>query len=894
MKDQPDRLPLPVRAALRAFPPRFRAQFGADMERTYLDWRAAWQAAGRPTRMRAAAFQLRAVLELLRRGWLERLRPSWPARPAIAPKRSRGGGFMDRWLQDFRFAVRSLARRPGFTSLAVFTLALGMGANTAVFSVINAVLLRPLPYADPDGLVMVWAHATSNPDARGDMSLADLEDASALPAFASLVGQRASTAVITRSGDPEVIPTGRVTSGLLHTFHLTPLLGRDIAEADNETGSGLVVVLGYRFWRDRMGGRSDVLGATLDLSGGSYEVVGVAPEGFAFPDQAQLWVARRVPEACGRGCHTLYTIGRLAPGATVEMANAQLEGLAGRLAAAYPQSNLGTGFRAVRLADDQVADVRGALLFILGAVGLVLLIACANVANLLLVRSETRRNEVAVRSALGASGGRLAVPVLMESALLSAAGTVLGLLLAGAAVLLLRRMPAGLVPHSEQTGLDGTVLLFTLAISTVVTLLFGGAPALGLARRSLAAGLVSTQRAGDGVRARRSRSILLAGEVALSLVLLAGAGLVLKSFDRMYRVRLGFEPQELTRFQLALNLARYRSLDAGAALFQTLEQRLAALPGVVSVGSIYGPPLTPVNISGEILVQGRPEPEPGHMLFASMHAVTPGYAATAGMPLLRGRWIEATNGSASSPVAVISQAFSNRVFGTQDPLGQRFRVTADFGYGSPVWTVVGVAGDVKRGVRREPESEVYVPLPQFGPLALHVLLRTRARMAPDGAAIRNLVRSLDPGLPVRDLETVDAAVAREVAPTRFYLVALGSFAAIALVLASVGLYGVVAWIVSRRTREIGLRMALGARHSQVTGMMLRQGMAPAAAGLLAGLALTLALGRVARSMLFQVSPWDPPIIAGVTALSAMVALLAVLLPARRASRVDPVRALTTD
>jgi len=801
---------------------------------------------------------------------------------------------MERLGQDFRFAIRSLMRRPGFATVAVLTLALGVGANTAMFSVVSAVLLKPLSYIDPNGLVMVWSQRATSLDGRGDMSLPDLEDAALLPAFESLVGQRAGTVTITLGGEAEVVPTGRVTDGLLRAFRLSPYLGRDITRDDNLPGSPLVVVVGFRFWQDRLGGQDDVIGTSLELSGSSFQIVGIAPPRFSFPENTQIWLARRVPQGCARACHTLYTIGRLTPGVTAEAANAQLQTLAARLSADYPDSNFGKVFRAVRLGDDLVADVRSALWFILGAVSLVLLIACANVANLLLVRSETRRGEIAVRAALGASRSRLAGEVLAESVVLSLAGALIGVLLASLGLVLVRRIPAGILPRIETVTLDAPVLLFTLGVSMIVALFFGMGPALMQARGSLASSLVSTQRSGHSRHARRFRSALLAFEVALSLVLLTGAGLVLKSFDRMYRVELGFETQHVTRFQVMLTGEEYRPIDAIVGFFGRLEERLTAIPGVESVGSVYGAPFGSENISGEVLVEGRPPAEPGQKLFGSMHAATPGYAHTAGIPLVRGRWIEATDGVSSLPVAVVSEEFARRVFPDQDPIGQRLRVTADFGYGSHIWTVVGIAGDVKRGVQQDPLPELYVPLPQFGPGQLHVLLRTQAGAAPPMQQIREIVRQLDPGLPVRSLETVSAAVSREVAPTRFYMLMLAIFAGIAVVLASVGLYGVVAYLVSRRTREIGVRIALGARRQQVIGLVLRQGMQPAALGLVVGLLLTLALGRLASSLLFQVSPRDPTIMAAVTAVLSVVALVAVLLPARRASRIDPIKALRVE
>jgi putative ABC transport system permease protein len=883
MRGSGGRIPLIVRMALFAFPKRFRSEFESDMRAAFEDGRAM-----DPAR-RSAHSTTRLVIDLVRSGMKERLRPAWRADREYEPFRRAGGRIVEHLAQDFGFAVRSLSRRPAFTGVAMVTLALGIGANTAIFSLIDAVLLRRLPYGDADELVRVWVSAPGDVHGRGDMSQPDVEDIASLPAFASLVGERPGTTVI-EGDEPRVVSAARVTNGLLSTFELEPYLGRDIEERDNNAGSALVVVLGHRFWQDHLGGKRDVIGTTIRLTGLTYEVVGVAPPGFDYPEHSEMWVARRMPPGCGRGCHTLFTIGRLSKGATLEAAAVQVASLGARLSEQFPASNFEKTFRVVRLADDDVADVRSALWFILGAVSLVLLIACANVANLLLVRGETRRSEVAIRSALGAGRWRLASQVLMECVVLAIGGAACGLLVAMAGISFVKRIPAGVVPRAEGIALNGTVLGFTMLITVVVAVLFGLGPALRQARSSAASRLVSERRAGDTRGVQRSRSALLAAEVALSLLLLVGAGLVFKSFDRLYRVDLGFEPDHLTRF----HLAKYGSIEEITGFYTQLEERLAAVPGVESVGSVFAPPLYNDRMSGQVLVEGRPEPPPGEERYGSIHAATPGYASTVSLRVLRGRWLEETDRVGTVPVAVISQELANEVFPGGDPIGKRFRVTADFGYGSPVWTVVGVAGDVRHSPMSEHRPDLYVPLPDFGPGSLHTMLRVRAGMSVNAQQVRSIVQSLDPSLPVRDLETVDDALALEVAPTRFYLVSLAAFALIAVVLASVGLYGVVAYLISRRTREIGIRMALGARQGQVVGMVLRQGMVPAVTGLVVGLALALVLGRVAESLLFQVSPRDPAIMLAVTLLLAAIATVAVLLPARRASRVHPVIALRTD
>ncbi|MGH7575066.1 MAG: FtsX-like permease family protein [Longimicrobiales bacterium] len=430
-------------------------------------------------------------------------------------------------------------------------------------------------------------------------------------------------------------------------------------------------------------------------------------------------------------------------------------------------------------------------------------------------------------------------------------------------------------------------ILFTFGLSAIVTLLFGLSPALRQARGSTATELISERQGGSGPRASRSRSFLLAAEVALSVLLLAGAALMLKSFDRLYSVKLGFETDQLTHFRLAPSYARYDSISKIVTFYETLEERLAALPGVTSVASAFGPPFTTQNISGELHVEGRPEAKPGAEREASMHSITPAYFETMRVPLLRGRGIEASDRSGTLPVAVVSQTFVEENFPNEDPIGKRFDVSADFGYGAPMWTIIGVAGDVRRDLTAAPVADVYVPLGQFGPGSLTITMRTAAGVMPSMGAVRDVLRSIDSGLPVMDYETVDDAVHATVAPTRFYVLSMGIFAALAIVLACVGLYGVVAYVVAQRGREIGIRMALGARREQVVRMVLAQGLRPGILGVGLGLGLAIAFGRVVESLLFEVSPRDPLILAGVVGVLATVVFAASLLPARRASRVDP-------
>ncbi|MGD8277792.1 MAG: ABC transporter permease, partial [Gemmatimonadota bacterium] len=884
-------VPRLLRLALRTFPAEFRAAFAEEMEEDYREARVACR-----TRWGVLRLTVRTVVDVVVSGRRERrarASRSWVEVPSNGSRRS--SGMAGRLWRDLRFAVRALARRPGFALVAILTLALGIGANTAVFSVVNAVLLRPLKWADPDGLVHVWAADAESPEAHGVMSLPDVQDIAELPALESMVGYRGLTATVTGGEEPELVEASRSTDGLMSMFRVQPYLGRDLTVEDARIGGPAVVVVGYRYWRERLGARAGVIGTTLEISEVPYEIVGVAPPGFDFPDGSQLWWPRWLDtRACGRGCHTLYAIGRLAPGVTLEEFGTQLTTLAARLSTTYPETNTDKRFRGIRLADDAVADVRLGLWLMLGAVALVLLIACANVANLLLVRGEGRRAEVAVRAALGASRGRIVQQVLLESGVLTAGGVLAGLALAWLGLGLVRGMPADTVPRIEAVSLDGHVLAFTLGTALVVMLLFGLSPALRLARGLSAADLASARRGGPGPGSTRLRSLLLAVQVALSVTLLAGAGLLLKSFDRLYSVELGFDTDDVARFRLALPRTRYDSIARIVSFYSTLEDRLRALPGVVAVGSVFGPPLGVGHITGDVRKEGEPPPPPGAETYASMHSITPGYPETMGLPLVRGRAIEDSDRAGTLPVAVVSRTFVRQNFPGEDPLGKRFEVGADFNFGAPLWTIVGVVDDVRRSPTAAPEPDVYVPLGQYGPGGLTVTMRTAPGSLPSASSIREIVRSMDAGLPVIGLETVRSALRVFVARPRFYLLTMATFAGLAVVLACVGLYGVVAYVVSRRGREIGIRMALGARGGQVVGLVLRQGLLPAAAGMVAGLLLAIAFGRIVESLLFEVSPRDPLIMVGVAVMLGAVTFAAALVPAARASSVDPAETLRVE
>ena len=849
---------------LLLFPRAFRDRFGASMRETFEDRLEESRKEG--TRA-VAEFGLRTAGDLAREGIRERLRPT-----LIEAKTS---GLRNNWMgwgmmmgnlaQDLRFALRSLWRRPGFAVVAVATLALGIGANTAIFSVVNGVLLNSLPYPDPSGLITI-DEAPSGPGAPpGSMSGPDIFDIeSEAPSISTLVGVNAPDMTLTGLGDPQVIEVTRLTQGLMATFHVTPFLGRDIRADEFGVDGPLIIVLGYGFWQSRFGGSPDALGGTVTLNGIDYEVVGIAPEGFAYPSTAELWVPRRLDlEGCGRGCSTMRPVGRLAVGSTVESAQAELDALALNLEAAYPDTNTGKRFLVRSLQDKVVGGVQRGLWLILGAVGIVLVIACANVANLFLVRASTRTGEVSVRSALGASRGRLVTQVMVESGVIAVIGGLSGLALAWFGVQLLPRFSAGGIPRIDEIGIDGPVLLFTLGTVALVTVLFGLAPAVTLARTSLRTGLGSGSRAGEGRGSGRARSLLLGGEVALSAVLLVGAGLLLRSFSQLYAVDVGFETQEILRFKLNLPSGRYTDLDQITTFYRTLEERIRTIPGVEAAGSVWGPPLGRGNATGTVLVEGRPEPEPEEETGASIHPMGPGWMETMRIPVIRGRGLTEADDHDAEKVAVINEAFVRQNFPGEDPIGQNVRVTVGLGFGSPYWRIVGVVGDVRsRGLERETDAQIYMPHGQYGPRDMSVTVRSTPGAPPLLPVIREEVRAMDASLPLYQVETVEQALQRHVAPTRFYMILVGLFAGLAAVLAAVGLYGVVAYSVSRRTREIGLRVALGARRDGIVRLVVGQGMRPALIGLAVGLGLALLGGRVMETVLFGVQPRDPVILGG--------------------------------
>jgi predicted permease len=809
--------------------------------------------------------------------------------------RDRRADLKDALRQDLSFAFRQLWRNKGFTVAAVVTLALGVGATTAIFSVVNGVLLKPLPYPDPDRLVAVRYVSNSNGTVSTSLSQPDIQDLQdQATSLRYLSGYSATNRTLTGMGDPEVIRGAQVTQGLFETFALAPALGRDIRAEENMPDGPRVVVISHSFWANRFGSDPEIIGVTILFNGTGYEIVGVAPAGFEFPRGAQFWLPAYMDlEGCGRGCHILRGIGRLAAEATLDGAQLEATAIATRLEEAYVDSNYDRGFLLMAQHSVEVQESRTALLVLLGSVVMVLLIACANVANLLLVRGTNRTGEIALRSALGAGRGRVLTQLLVENAVLAILGGGFGLLMAYSGLGALLKLAPPSLPYLDQVGVDGTVLLFTIGAVSFVSLLFGFVPALHLARIPISSALKEGGRARlGGIGRDRSRSLMLIGEVALSLMLLLGSGLLLRSFTHLSSVDPGFDTESVHRFTLSLPDASYETPEEGIEFFESLEERIKALPGVRSVGSIFGAPLSDVSISAGFVLTDRPPPPPGQEPSAAWRVVTPGYFEAMGIPLLQGRWFEDQDRLGSQPVMVVTQRFVDRFLPGEDPIGKPLQsmVSMSLPEEEPR-TIVGVVGDARYDNMGEPPAPAfYVPESQIASDYLTTVVKAMPGMSPM-IAIGEIVKSMDPDLPLRDVEEMTAVIDRTLGPARFNLLLLGIFTTLAVVLAAVGLYGVVAYLVSQRTREIAIRMALGAKGESVVRMVLGQGIRPALAGIVLGLAGAFAGSRLLTALLYGIEPTDPVSYLGATGLLLLVVVGAASIPAARASRIAPMKAL---
>jgi putative ABC transport system permease protein len=807
---------------------------------------------------------------------------------------------MEAILQDLRHAGRMLFNKPGFAALAVIALALGIGANSAIFSVVNAVLLRSLPYDAPERLAMVWG-TTPQAD-RASVSPADFLDyRERNEVFEQVAAFTAGGFTLTGAGDPEQIRGARVSADFFSVLGARPAAGRAFRAEDDEPGAGRVVVFSQKLWQRRFNSDEGIIGKSVNLNGQSFTVVGIMPAEFQFTvpgifrSPAELWTpSALVKDNTTRGNRYLRVIGRLKPGVSLERAQADLAAIAGQLQQEYPGTNKGMGVRLVGLHEQIVGNVRPALLILLGTVAFVLLIACANVANLLLARAASRHKEIAIRMALGATRARLARQLITESMLLALIGGAFGILLAlwGTDVLV-SLSPANL-PRVKEVGVDRYVLAFTLLISVLTGVLFGLAPALQASKPDLNEALKEGSRGSSENLGRGSlRRLLVIFEMAAALVLLIGAGLMVKSFLRLSEVNAGFDPRNVLTVTLSLPRAKYKEPRAQAAFFREAFERIEGLPGVESVGAINDLPLGGDRDSAAFAIEGRPAPPPGERPSTEWRLVNPDYFKAMSIPLLRGRAFTEDDAIDSPPVVVINDSFARRFFPNEDPVGRRIILDLTISNATPVAReVVGVAGDVRDlGLDAEPKPEVYAPYLQETVPYMALMVKAKADPAALGAAVRGEVSAIDKDQPISGIQGMEQVIKDSVGGRRFNMTLFAIFAAVALLLAAVGIYGVMAYSVTRRTHEIGIRMALGASSRDVLRLVLGQGMALALIGMVVGLAVSAALTRVMSSLLYEVSATDPLTFAAIPLLLAGVALLACYIPARRAMKVDPMVAL---
>jgi putative ABC transport system permease protein len=806
---------------------------------------------------------------------------------------------MDTLRQDLLYALRRLRQAPAFTAVAVATLALGIGANGAIFSVVHAVLLKPLPFEEPDRLVRV--SQTWKGDLTSVYSPQNFLDVVAdARSFELLAAYERSGVTLTGRGQPGRLEGAQVSAAFFDTLRARPALGRFFAAGENEPGHDRVAVLGEHLWRERFGGDPAVIGQAVQLDRDRYTIVGIAPARFSFPEGAEVWRpieydARFRSES--RGAWYLGVVGRLKQGVSVAQARQEVATIHARLARAYPDADEGVGGVVVSLQESMVGDSRRALLVLLGAVGLVLLIACVNVANLLLARTAARETELAVRTAMGAGRGRLMRQLLTESLTLSLLGGLAGILLAAFSLdALLALQPQG-VPRLTEVRVDRAVVAFSAALSLATGFLFGAFPALQMLRRPTAQSLREGGRGMLSGRGHRLRSGLVVGQMALAMMLLAGSGLLLRSFDQLRRVDPGFRSDKVLTFRLSLPENAYKEETARAAFYATLLDRLAALPGVRTAGGIMGIPLGGIRFNLSFAVKGRPPLPPARQPSMEIRVVSPDYFQAMGIPVQRGRAFARGDVAEAPQVAMISEAAARKYFPGEDAIGKFITLGWGRGEGQPKvgGEVVGIVGDVKdQSLAGDTPPEMYVPYAQMPVETMDVVLRTSIAARALAPAAEKVVHALDPELPLSRVATLDEVVARSISEPRFYMVLLGAFAAMALFLAALGIFGVLSYAVVQRSREIGIRVALGAHPHDVLGMVLGQAARLAAFGVLAGLAGAVALSRAMASLLFQLSPTDPATLGSMAALLAVVALVASYLPARRATRVDPLVALRSE
>jgi putative ABC transport system permease protein len=807
--------------------------------------------------------------------------------------------------QDLKYALRVLRKSPGFTAAAVVVLALGIGANTAIFSVVNAVLLRPLPYQDSSRLVQVWhvPPPKSFPGmTRFSVSAANYVDwekqnhifeQMAIYSFASLN--------LTGGDQPEVLQGASVSPDFFSALRSQPLLGRTFVPDEDHPGHDHVVVLSHSLWKSRFAGNPNIVGQDIDFDGQHYTVLGVMKPDFRFPDWARFWtpMAWTDEQRAVRGEHHFLVIARLKPGVALPQAQAEMDTISTRLAQQYPEDDKGWGAVVVPLREEMVGDVRPALLILLGAVAFVLLIACANVANLTLAKTFARRKEIAIRAALGASRARVLQQSLAETVVLSLAGGALGLLLANAGTSIITNFLSSSLPRSAEIGLDAWVLAFTLVISLLTGIVAGLAPAFRLTNTDLNETLKQgSGRGGSDSGGTRVRSLLVVSEVALSLVLLVGAGLMIRSLWMLRAVNPGFDPSNVVTMTVVVPRTKFSFPLQQVQFFEAALTRIRALPGVDSAGVIDDLPLNGDGSHQPIVIEGRPVTQMSEQPEVDVRLISPGYTHALHVPLRRGREFNAADTADRQPVVLISETLAQRFWPNEDPIGRHLTMT--FSSAKPS-EIIGIVGDVKQdGLDvSAPAATLYVPLSQlslpsigsWNSFPMSLVVRAISHPASLVSTVTNAIHEVDRQTPVVEVATMDQLMTNSVSQRRFNMLLFAAFAGLAVLLAAVGIYSVLAYAVRRRVREIGIRMALGAQISDVLRLVVVEGMTPTLIGMAIGVAGALALGRVLSTLIYGVQASDPLTFVGVSAILAVVALLASLIPAFRATRVEPIKAL---
>jgi putative ABC transport system permease protein len=807
--------------------------------------------------------------------------------------------------QDLRHAVRQLRKSPGFTAVAVITLALGIGANTAIFSVVNGALLRPLAFREPSHLVHVW-HTPPAKSFPGMTTFAVsaanyLDWQSQNQVFENMAIYSHHGFTLTGSEKPEQVDASAVSSSFFETLGVQAMLGRGFSPQEDQPGRSNVVVLSHRFWQDHFGSNADIIGHSINIDGQSFLVAGVMPPSFRYPDFAQVWtpMAWTDKERAVRGEHHYSVVARLKSGTGLKQAQAAMNTISSRLEQLYPEDNKGWGAVVVPLHDDLVSDVRPALLVLLGAVAFVLLIACVNVANLALAKTLSRRKEIAIRTALGASSARVLRQILSETVLLALGGGAIGLIFARFGVRLIMAFLADKLPHSVDVGLDLPVLGFTAILSILTGIIAGVLPALRLTKadvnQALKQGLGRTDSDSGG---HRTRSLLVVAEVALSLVLLIGAGLMIRSFQQLHGVNPGFESHGVLTMTAAVARAKFPLPAQQINFFEQVLQRVRTLPGVESAGVIDDIPLNQNGSHQPIAIEGRPVVAMSEQPEVDVRLISPGYMGAMRIPIMRGRDFGDTDVAGRPGAILISASMAQHFWPGEEPIGKRLALTF---FPDVVREVVGVVGDVKLdGLdQARPSTILYMPLGQVSAPAtggwnsfpMTLVVRSATNPAGIVSAVTNALHQVDREIPVRDILTLDDLVTNSISQQRFNMLLLGAFAGLALLLAAIGIYSVLSYSVKRRVQEIGIRLALGARIGDVLRMVIVEGMKPTLLGVVLGTIGALAMGHVLASLIYGVKPTDPLTFLVVAVLLAAIALFATIIPAYRAAKVDPMVAL---